>query len=301
MTIASSVGEEFLSAFRRLADDGQKPRRFVPDVDLSRGAACSEAEMPNDGRGIRAGVVCLAIEHKTIRSRDGTDTMPGHEVASTRPRRHLISRNPVGVADTADDLLGRTLQKHRKQSSTVPLNSSLELHKRRQVVRLDVHERHHNEWNAPLGRRAEDGEPHRLHEFPETWCPKLKDRARHVDRGVIVKQSPIDPTEQCLRRRQFAGARRSVDENELHRMSIAAPAPPVMPPSPFRARLPPGSEINASGRARSNCAGALATPRCLNLQLRPTPAYLPMTYGQASGLAQGWACQCCVRPRPNAT
>jgi hypothetical protein len=59
-------------------------------------------------------------------------------------------------------------------------------------------------------------QPDDMHKLPKARCVEVEHRAREVDCGVVVKQTPRYGTEQCLGDRQLATRRRAMNEDQRH-------------------------------------------------------------------------------------
>jgi len=97
-----------------------------------------------------------------------TDLVLSQEGANALLRSHFFL-DPVGAGDALVNLCGQTLQEYWQAL----LKNGLELFERRQVMRVDRHERHRHQRNAPFSGCLEDRNAHRLHKLPEAGWPDL--------------------------------------------------------------------------------------------------------------------------------
>ncbi len=84
------------------------------------------------------------------------------------------------------------------------------------IVRLGVAERGDNERDTVLRGRVEGRIPDAMDELPEAGCAKVEQRARQIDRGMIVEQPPRHQAKQRFCDCQLAGGWRAVEENQFH-------------------------------------------------------------------------------------
>jgi len=197
-------------------------REMMSRGHRGRSLMAGEAEVADDPLSVRVCSFRFAVQHETRRSRNCNNSMSSHEVASTLLGSHLLSFDPVDVAYATNNFRNGALQENGEQLPTVPLNYQLEPFECWEVVRLDVDKRHHQQGNTFFCGRVQHSRTYCLDELPEAWCPKIKHGSGHVDSSVVIKQSPLQATEQSSRGRELSRSRRPMNEHKFHAATVVA-------------------------------------------------------------------------------